>query len=110
MTHVELQIRVKKDNKLLLTPEGAHLLKLIARSGSLLTASKEIGISYNKAWKMLEFINQAVNDPIVEKQRGGKGGGGAVLTSYGKLIINEYEVLENQVRLFSEKLNVEINL
>lgn len=110
MIEVELHIQVTKEGKLFVNPERINLLRIIEKTGSLLTASKEIGISYNKAWKMLEVMNNTVDKPVVEKLRGGKGGGGAVITDFGKLILKEYEAMEEEVNRFAKKLNTEINL
>ena len=110
MTEVELLVHVKKEGKLLLTPEWANLLKIIAQTGSLYAASKETGVSYNKTWLIIDAMNNINNKPLVIKLRGGKGGGGAILTDFGKLIINEYDVLETEVQRFVKKLNTEINM
>jgi molybdate transport system regulatory protein len=110
MTEVELHIYVNKDGKLLVSPERICLLRWIHQTGSLLTASKQIGVSYNKAWKILEAMNTSSSKPIVEKLRGGKGGGGAVVTDFGRLILVEYNAMEKVVNEFKEKLNTEINL
>ncbi len=110
MTEVELHIHVNKDGKLLVTPERITLLRLIEQTGSLLTASKKIGISYNKAWKMIDAMNSISSSPIVAKQRGGSGGGGAVVTDFGRLILEEYKAMEKVVAQFTRKFNAEINM
>lgn len=110
MTEIELHIHIRKDGQLLLNPGSASLLRWIDQTGSLLTASKHSGMSYAKAWSMLEQINTRSNNPVVEKVRGGKSGGGAILTRFGKLILEEYTVIENAVTKFSLKLNAEINM
>ncbi len=110
MTEVELHIHVKREGKLLLNPERAILLKAVKNSGSLLTASRQTGISYNKAWKLFENMNQTLQNPVIEKLRGGKGGGGATITAFGSLVLTEYEAMEKAVGKFSNKLNIEINM
>ncbi|MCW3787422.1 winged helix-turn-helix domain-containing protein [Plebeiibacterium sediminum] len=110
MTEVELHIHVNKDGKLLVTPERIHLLRLIEETGSLLTASKQVGVSYNKAWKMIDAMNSISSSPVVSKQRGGSGGGGAVVTDFGRLILDEYAVMEKVVSQFTQKFNAEINM
>lgn len=110
MTEVELQINVSKEGNLLLNPERINLLRFIQETRSLLTASKEVGISYNKAWRILDSMNAATDKPLVRKLRGGKGGGGALLTDYGRVILNEYVAIEGVVSEFTKKLNTEINL
>jgi len=109
MTEVELHIHVKNNGKLLVTPERIALLRNIEKSGSLLTAAKELGISYNKAWKLIDATNKAVDKPVVAKLRGGTGGGGATVTEYGKTILKEYEMMEQVVASFTKKFNSEIN-
>lgn len=110
MTEVSLQIQINQAGKLFITPERAQLLKLVTSQGSLLKASCEMNISYNKAWKMLETMNNISGKPLVEKVRGGKGGGGATVSDYGKFILKEYEAIEKMVMKFNKKLNMEINL
>jgi len=110
MTKVDLQIFISNNDQLLVNPERIMLLQHIASTGSLRQASEKTGISYNKAWKMLEAVNTASGFPVLEKARGGKGGGGAVLTDYGKLILKEYKSIEHYVKQFQQQLNTEINL
>lgn len=110
MTKVELHIHISTDNKLLVNPERILLLRQVELTGSLLKASEKLNISYNKAWKILDSLNSASSSPVLEKARGGKGGGGAALTEYGKLILKEYEAIEKVVLQFTKKLNTEINL
>ncbi len=110
MTEVELHINILKEGKLLLNPDRIKLLRSIHQTGSLLTASKKIGASYNKAWRILEALNTSSGKPLIEKLRGGKDGGGAIVTDFGKLILNEYNEIEKMVNNFSKKLNMEINL
>ena len=110
MTKVDLHIHISSNNTLLVNPERVTLLRNIALTGSLLKASKKMGISYNKAWKLLEAVNNASKAPVLEKVRGGKGGGGATLTAYGKLILKEYDAIESIVNQFEKKLNIEINI
>jgi molybdate transport system regulatory protein len=93
-----------------MNPERIRLMRFIESTGSLFKASEKMGISYNKAWKMLEAVNLASASPIFEKIRGGNGGGGAVLTEYGKFIFSEYEAIEKVVAQFNAKLNTEINI
>lgn len=110
MTQIELHIHVKTDNKLLINPERIKLLKIINNTGSLLNASKKMKISYNKAWLMLDSMNKASNKMVVEKVRGGKGGGGASITDFGKTVLKEFDLMESVVNKFCDKLNTEINI
>ncbi len=110
MTKVDLLINISREDKMIINPERIKLLLLVQSTGSLLRASEQMGISYNKAWNMLEAMNKASGKNLIQKVRGGKGGGGAQLTDYGLLILREYKAIEGMVKQFEEKLNTEINL
>lgn len=110
MIEVDLNICINEDGNNLLNRERVALLRCIQSSGSLLLASREMGISYNKTWKMIAEMNQATHSAMVEKVRGGRGGGGATLTAFGKLVLSEYDYIEHQVYLFKEKINIEIQM
>jgi molybdate transport system regulatory protein len=109
-TEVELQIFIKRNGRLLLGPGKIYLLREIQRGGSLRTAAKELNMSYQHAWNVIEEMNQVAPYPVVIKQRGGTGGGGAVLTEYGKRILSEFQLIETEVQKFLKRLNTELNL
>lgn len=110
MTEVELYITVKRDGVVIADPEKIRLLRIVRETGSLLMASKKLNISYNKAWRLMDTMNSVVNKPVVEKKRGGVGGGGVIVTDFGNFILKEYEAMEAVVNKFTEKLNTEVNL
>ena len=110
MIEVELHINIKFNNRLLLTPERINLLRKVKQTGSLNAASKEMSMSYQNAWTTIDEMNKIAPSPLVLKQRGGTGGGGAVISGYGDLILKEYAAIEQQVEKFGKKLNTEINL
>jgi molybdate transport system regulatory protein len=85
-------------------------MKVISTNNSLLSASKNYGISYSRAWKILDNLNMTSEKPIIIKTRGGSGGGGAVVSEYGKLVLKEYELIKEEVSKFTIKLNNEINM
>jgi len=107
-TEIALNMVLKVDGEVVLCPEKYRLLRSIVNSGSLLTASKSIGISYNKAWVMLDAVNKSVDKPVVEKARGGKGGGGAVLTDFGLQVLKDYELIREMVDGYTAKINTEL--
>lgn len=110
MTEVKLLININYDHHLLITPERIKLLRKIQKTGSLNAASKEMSISYQNAWTMIDEINKLTPTPIVIKQRGGSHGGGAVISEFGKLLLKEYSFIEQLVLKFNQKINTEINL
>ena len=62
----------------------ARLLERIGALGSISQAAREIGISYTKAWRMVKELNALFGRALVERQAGGRGGGGARFTPPGR--------------------------
>lgn len=77
-----------------LGPGKVRLLETIDRLGSIATAGREMGMSYRRAWLLVDSINQAFQQTVVEAQRGGKEGGGAGLTAFGRDIVRRYRDIE----------------
>jgi molybdate transport system regulatory protein len=110
MVEVSLPIHIKNNGLDFLNPDRVLLLRKIQETGSLNAAAKAISISYQNAWTMIDEMNKIAPNSLVSKQRGGAGGGGAILSDYGKLILKEYSFIENEVLKFTRLLNTEINL
>lgn len=81
-----------------------ELLEKIEVSGSMNKAAKEMGMSYKKAWKLVDELNQMYDQPLVVKAQGGRAGGGSVLTDRGREVIDNFRCFE---RRFSEFLRIE---
>ena len=71
-------------------PGKADLLDGIARSGSISAAGRAMGMSYKRAWMLVEEMNAAFRAPLVSSNRGGPGGGGAQLTDTGAEVLRLY--------------------
>jgi molybdate transport system regulatory protein len=82
---------------LLLGPGRARLLEAVDETGSISTAARSLGMSYRKAWRLAETVNQAAPESVVERFRGGAGGGGARLTFYGKSVIAAFRALQGEL-------------
>lgn len=76
-------------------PGKVALMELIGEHGSIAAAGKEMGMSYRRAWLLVDEINRTFRDPLVEKQMGGTGGGGARLTALGLEVIERYRSIQN---------------
>ncbi len=68
-----------------------RILKAIACEGSLSKAAKSLGMSYKKAWNLVDSMNKNAQFPIVITNTGGNGGGGTVITEYGMKMIHSFE-------------------
>jgi molybdate transport system regulatory protein len=75
-------------------PGKIALMELISKHGSISAAGKEMGMSYRRAWLLVDEINQIFREPLVEKQMGGSGGGGARLTKLGRDVVGRYRAIE----------------
>ncbi len=73
------------------------LLEAIARTGSIRQAAKEMGMSYKRAWTLVQALNALGPQPMVEKEAGGRSGGGARLTSFGERTLAVYHGLQQDL-------------
>ena len=80
-----------------------RLLQAIENTGSLTEASESLRISYRKAWGDLKKAQEALNEPLVEKHRGGIQGGQSTLTEQGKKWLKAYTKFHNDIEKAIEK-------
>lgn len=84
---IKSRIWIEGDEQMLLGEGRVRLLKAIEQTGSLSKAAKELNMSYKKAWNLLDAINKSAEQPVVITTVGGKNGGGATVSEYGKRLI-----------------------
>jgi molybdate transport system regulatory protein len=94
LRHAVLTIRIDFGAYGYLGPGKIALMELISKHGSISAAGKDMGMSYRRAWLLVDEINQIFREPLVEKQMGGTGGGGARLTKLGRDIVGRYRAIE----------------
>lgn len=92
-------------NQPFLLEKRIELLFAIDKTGSISKAAKEVPMSYKSAWDAIDNMNNLSPYPIVERETGGKGGGGTHLTQYGKNLIKTYTILQNEHKKFLENLS-----
>lgn len=90
----EPRLRVLLGSSIAMGPGKADLLDAIAIEGSISGAAKRMGMSYRRAWILVETMNQCFRGPLVDAARGGAGGGGAQLTPLGKVALDQYRSME----------------
>ena len=78
-------------------PGKISLLEAVTKVGSLSLAARELGMSYRRAWLLLDELNRAFDEPVATTAVGGVRGGGATVTDRGLELIREYRVLERAV-------------
>ncbi|KUJ73318.1 molybdenum-binding transcriptional regulator [Ruegeria marisrubri] len=79
-------------------PGKAELLENISRTGSIAAAGREMGMSYKRAWQLVETMNDMFREPVVLSTRGGASGGGATLTETGQQVLAAYRSFETEAR------------
>ena len=71
-----------------------RLLELIDQQGSISSAARTMKMSYRRAWLLMDEVNSMFSDPVLETQLGGKGGGHAKLTPFGRKVVTLYRAVE----------------
>lgn len=74
-------------------PGKAELLAAIHEEGSISAAARRMGMSYKRAWSLVEEMNAAFDPPLVISARGGSHGGGAELTEQGEQVLSAYHAI-----------------
>jgi molybdate transport system regulatory protein len=90
----DFRLRLKSGKTLIMGPGRADLLEAIAESGSLAAAAKGMGMSWRRAWLLVEDMNVSFDEPLVSASRGGKTGGSSALTPLGVEILQRYRAME----------------
>ncbi len=93
-TTPRIRIRVQLGDQPLFGPGKASLLKAIAEAGSISGAARQIGMSYRRAWLLVDSMNRNFVAPLVEATSG--GGGGARITPLGEEVLTAYHEVEER--------------
>jgi len=89
-----LSVRIDLDESDRIGPGKILLLENIDACGSISAAGRAMDMSYKRAWDLVDEINRICRQPAVERQTGGKNGGGAVLTPFGVSLVARYRKIE----------------
>jgi molybdate transport system regulatory protein len=89
-----IKVQVYLDDEIALGPGKRQLLELIERHGSISAAARAMGLSYRRAWLMVDTMNRCFQEPLVHAGKGGAHGGGATLTPFGQAIRDRFASLE----------------
>jgi len=89
-----IKIRIDFDDERYIGHGRIQLLELIGQHGSIAKAAKAMGMSYKRAWYLMDEFGALFADPIIERQHGGRGGGAAKLTPFGAELVRQYRDME----------------
>lgn len=92
-----LKVRIEFGPDFMLGPGKVDLLEHIRETGSISAAGRKMGMSYKRAWMLVETMNAAFRAPVVESARGGAKGGGAHLTAMGEAVLTRYRALQREL-------------
>ncbi|BEQ14202.1 winged helix-turn-helix domain-containing protein [Desulfoferula mesophila] len=101
------RIWLEKDGHTYMSWGRAVLLERIALHGTLAAAARSMGMSYSHAWNLVEQMNRMAPEPLVDKQAGGKTGGGASLTPAGEKAREEFWRLVKQFQTWVDSRKVQ---
>ena len=89
-------------------PGPVELLQLIEETGSINQAAKKMGMSYKKAWEMVNRLNEIVGSSLVVTATGGEKGGGSSISEEAKQLIEWYVSLRERFRKFMEEESLKL--
>jgi molybdate transport system regulatory protein len=84
-------------------PGKVRLLEAIDHTGSISQAGKMLGMSYRRAWLLIDDMNQCFQHAVVSAKPGGSQGGGAVLTEFGAWLVRDYRAIETAAAVAAKK-------
>ncbi len=93
-TSTGARLRIVLGPDIAIGPGKADLLEGIRATGSIAGAGRAMGMSYKRAWMLVESMNGCFRAPLVTTSRGGAAGGGASLTDEGALVLAVYRRME----------------
>ncbi len=93
---VRLRLRVSIGTEIAVGPGKIALLEAVVATGSISAAARSIGMSYRRAWLLLDELNHAMANPVLYSSTGGQRGGGSAVTAAGLQLIALYRRIERE--------------
>ncbi|MRW83356.1 LysR family transcriptional regulator [Pseudoduganella sp. FT26W] len=91
---LNLKLRLLHNDDVAFGPGKADLLEAIAAAGSISAAARNMGMSYRRAWLLVDVMNRCFREPLVHSAAGGSHGGGAQLTDTGAAVLAQFRKME----------------
>ncbi len=93
---MRVTVRLDFDSQRHLGHGKIRLLELIEAHGSISSAARAMGMSYRRAWLLTDEVNRMFSEPVFATRMGGRGGGQAQLTEFGRALVDLYRRMEQQ--------------
>lgn len=103
MNGVRLTVRIDFGSAGALGPGKIRLLEAIGKTGSISQAGRSLGMSYRRAWLLVDDLNRSFRMAVVVTQPGGQRGGGAELTRFGRDLIKKYRAIESRAEAAAKR-------
>ncbi len=91
------KLRLMFGSEIAIGPGKADLLDAIAATGSISESARRMGMSYRRAWLLVDTMNRCFREPVVAAATGGSGGGGAALTPFGRRALAQFRAMQARV-------------
>jgi molybdate transport system regulatory protein len=97
------RLRIGNDPESSLGPGKIALLEAIEQTGSISAAGRKLGMSYRRAWLLVDALNRAFHQPLITTATGGREGGGTALTPVGIDVVRRYRRIETMATAATSK-------
>lgn len=94
---LQVRARLLQGEEIAMGPGKAELLEAIAETGSISAAARKMGMSYRRAWLLVDTMNRCFKSALVSSAAGGTQGGGASLTALGSEVLEHYQQLQSDL-------------
>ncbi len=94
MDATRLTLRVDFGANRSIGPGKIRLLEAVDKTGSISQAGRTLGMSYRRAWLLIDDMNKCFRQAVVSARPGGSQGGGAALTKFGTELVQDYRAIE----------------
>ena len=105
---VKSKIWLEEQSGLIFGSGRACIVRAVADTGSISKAAIKLGMSYRRVWSYIRSAEERLGASLFIKTKGGKGGGGAVLTAFAKDLVIKFEKLDKEVSSFADQRFKEI--
>lgn len=97
-----VRFRIDLSAKCSIGPGKIDLLEAISRSGSIRQAARDLGMSYRRAWLLVDSVNRSFSEPSTRASVGGSGGGGVELTTFGVELVRRYRNASRRIESIAQ--------
>jgi molybdate transport system regulatory protein len=102
-SQISLKIRLHRNEEIAIGPGKVDLLEAIRDCGSISGAARTLGMSYRRAWLLVETMNRCFSEPLVVSLVGGRHGGGARLSECGAQVLETFRAIETRLKKQAEQ-------